>query len=62
MHPNSPSEASKLREKEVSSTANMLAAAGVGFGAESWEEVQEPSMWRGRGVSVEEVEGRVNLL
>ena len=42
MHPNSPSEASKLREKEVSSTANMLAAAGVGFGAESWKEVEGP--------------------
>jgi len=30
-HPNSPSEESKLRDKEVSSTENMLAAAGVGF-------------------------------
>jgi hypothetical protein len=28
---NSPSEASKLKEKEVSSTGNMLAAACVGF-------------------------------
>ena len=32
-HLNSPSEASKLRE-EVSSTENMLAAAGIGFGTE----------------------------
>jgi hypothetical protein len=52
----------KLREKKVSSTANMLAAVGVGFGAESWKEVDGPSMCRGRGVSVEEVEGTANLL
>ena len=29
-----PPEASKLREKEVSSTDNMLAAVGVSFGTE----------------------------
>jgi hypothetical protein len=62
MHPHSPSEAFKLREKKVSSTVNMLPAAGVCFGAESWEEVVGTSMWRGRGISVEEVEGRANLL
>ena len=33
-HLNSPSEASKLREEVVSSTENMLAAAGIGFGTE----------------------------
>ena len=33
-HQYSPSEASKLREKEVSSTENVLAPAGVGFGTE----------------------------
>jgi len=32
--PYSLSEASKLREKEVCSTENMLAAAGVGFDTE----------------------------
>ena len=50
-HQYSPLEASKLREKEVSSTENMLAPAGVGFGTETWEEVKGPSMWIGRGVS-----------
>jgi len=42
-HPNSPSEAveeSKLRDKEVSCTENMLAAACVGFGTEIGEEVE----------------------
>jgi hypothetical protein len=41
-HPNSPSEAveeSRLRDKELSSTENMLAAAFVGFGTEIGEEV-----------------------
>ena len=33
-HLNSPSEASNLREKEVSSTENMLAAACVGSATE----------------------------
>ena len=33
-HLNFPSEASNLREEEVSSTENMLAAAGIGFGTE----------------------------
>ena len=33
-HLNSPSEASKLREKEVYSTENMLADAGLGFGVQ----------------------------
>ena len=33
-HLNSPSDASKMREKEVYSTENMLAAASVGFGTE----------------------------
>ena len=30
----------------------MLAAAGVGFGTEILEEVEGPSMWVGRGVSI----------
>jgi len=54
-HPNSPSKAveeSKLRDKEVSSTENMLAAACIGFGTEIGEEVEGPSMWIGRGVSI----------
>jgi len=54
-HTNSPSEAveeSQPRDKEVSSTENMLAAACVGFGTEVGEEVQGPSMWIGRGVSI----------
>jgi len=41
-HLNSPSEAveeSKLRDKEASSTENMLAATCVGFGTEIGEEV-----------------------
>jgi hypothetical protein len=61
MHPNSPSEASKLREVEASYTANMLAAAGVGFGTENWDEVEELSIWMERGASTE-IEGRANLL
>ena len=48
-HPYSPSETSKLKEKEVSSTENMLAPAGVVFGTE--EEVEGPSMCIVRGVS-----------
>ena len=63
-HPNSPSEAveeSKLRDKEVSSTENMLAAACLGFGTEIGEEVEGPSMWIGRGVSIR-VEDKGNLL
>jgi hypothetical protein len=63
-HPNSPSEVveeSKLRDKEVSSTKNMLAAACVRFGREIGEEVEGPSMWIGRGVSVW-VEDERNLL
>ena len=43
-------EESKLRDKELSSTENMLAAACVGFGTKIGEEVEGPSMWRGRGV------------
>lgn len=34
----------------MSSIENMLAPAGVGFGTEICEEVEEPSMWIGRGV------------
>ena len=49
-HLYSPSDASKLREKEVSSVENRLATAGVGFGT-GWEEVEGLSMWTGRGVS-----------
>ena len=56
-----PSEASKLGEKEVSSTENMLAAVGVSFGTEIWEEVEGPSMWIRRGVSIW-VDDRGNLL
>ena len=62
--PNSPSEAveeSKLRDKEVSSTENMLAAACVGFGTEIGEEVEGPSMWIRRGVTTW-VEDEGNLL
>ena len=53
-HPNSPSEAveSNLRDKEVSSTENLLAAASVGFGRKIGEEVEGLSMWIGRGVSI----------
>ena len=51
-HPNSPSEESKLRDKEVSSTENISAAAGIGFGTQIGEEVEGPSMWVGRGVSI----------
>ena len=39
----------------------MLAAAGVSFGTEIWEEVDGTSMWVGRGVSVW-VDDRGNLL
>jgi hypothetical protein len=63
-HPNSPSEAveeSKLRDKEFSSTENMLAAACEGFGTEIGEEVEGPSMWLGSGVSIW-VEDERNLL
>jgi len=63
-HPNSPSEAVeeyKLRDKEVSSTENILAAACLGFGTEFGEEVEGPSMWMGRGVSIW-VEDEGNLL
>jgi len=63
-HPNSPSEAVeefKLKDKEVYSTENILAAACVGFGTEIGEEVEGPSMWLGRGVSIR-VEDEGNLL
>jgi len=60
-HPNVPSEESKVRDKEVSSTENMLAAAFVGFGTEIGEEVKGPSMWVGREVSIW-VEEERNLL
>jgi len=63
-HLNSPSEAveeSKLRDKEVSSTENMLTAACVGFGTEIGEEVEGPSMWVGRGTSIW-MEDECNLL
>ena len=51
-HLNSPSvEESKLRDEEVFSTENMLAAAFVGFGTQIGEEMVGPSMWVGRGVS-----------
>jgi len=62
-HLHSPSEAvekSKLRDKEVSFTENMLAAACVGFGTEIGKEVEGPSMWIGRGVSIR-VEDEGNL-
>jgi len=61
---NSPSEAveeSKLRDKELSSTENMLAVACVGFGTEIGEEVEGSSIWIGRGVSIW-VEDKGNLL
>jgi hypothetical protein len=45
----------------MSSTENMLAAAFVGFGTEIGEEVEEPSMWVGREVSIR-VEEERNLL
>jgi hypothetical protein len=54
-HANSPSETlaeSKLRDKEVFSTENILAAACVGFGTKIGEEVKGPPMWIGRGVSI----------
>jgi len=60
-HPNSPSEESKLRDKEVFSTENMLAAASVGLRTEIGEEVEGPSMWVGKGVSIW-VEDERNLL
>jgi len=50
---------SKLREKEVSFTENMLAVACVGFGTEIGEEVEGPSMWIGRGVSIWVDEGNL---
>ena len=62
-HPNSPPEAveeSKLRDNEVSSTENMLAAACVGFGTEIGE-VEGLSMWIRRGVSIQ-AEDEGNLL
>jgi hypothetical protein len=52
---------SKLRDKEVSCTENMLAAACVGFGTGIGEEVEGTSMWIGRGVSIQ-VEDEGNLL
>ena len=63
-HLNSPSEAVeefKLRDKEVSCTENMLAAACVGFGTEIGQEVEGPCMWIGRGVTTW-VEDEGNLL
>jgi len=51
-HLYSQSEASKLREMEVSSTVKKLATAGVGFGTGIGEEVEGLSMWVGRGVSI----------
>jgi len=39
----------------------MLAAAAVGFGTQIGEEVEGPSMWVGRGVSIW-VEDERNLL
>jgi hypothetical protein len=60
-HLNSPSEASKLKEQEVSSTENMLDAASVGFDTEIGEEVEWPSMWKGRDDATRVVE-RGNLL
>jgi hypothetical protein len=50
-----------MRDKEVSSIENMLAAACSGFGTEIGQEVEGPSMWIGRGVSVR-VEDKGNLL
>jgi len=49
-HLNSPSEASKLWEKEMPSTANMLGAAGVGFGIDIGKEVEGSSVWITKGV------------
>jgi hypothetical protein len=54
-------EASKLKEKEVSSTENMLAAACVGSVTEIGEEVEGPSMWKGRGDATQ-MEERGKLL
>ena len=45
----------------MSSTENMLAAACVGFRTEIGEEVEGPSMWVGRVVSIW-VEDERNLL
>ena len=61
---NSSSEAVeeyKLRDKEVSSTENKLAAACVRFGSEIGQEVEGPSMWIGREVTTW-VEDEGNLL
>jgi hypothetical protein len=52
---------SKLMDKEVSSTENMLAAACLGFGTEIGEEVERPSMRIGRGVAIR-VEDKGKLL
>jgi hypothetical protein len=54
-------EESNLRDKEVSSTEYMLAAACSGFGTEIGEEVEGSSVWIGRGVSIR-VEDEGNLL
>jgi hypothetical protein len=60
-HLYSPSEASKLQEKVVSFTENVLAVACVGFGTEIGEEVEGPSLWVGRGDKIQ-VEEQGNLL
>ena len=54
-------EESKLRDKELPSTENMLTAACVGFGTEIGEEVEGPSTWIGRGVAIQ-AEDEGNLL
>jgi hypothetical protein len=54
-------EESKLKVKDVSFTENMLAAACVGLGIDIGEEVEGPSAWVGRGVSVM-VDDERNLL
>jgi hypothetical protein len=45
MHLNSPSETFMFKEQEVSSTANVLAAAGMGLIAEICEEVDGMTSW-----------------
>jgi hypothetical protein len=49
----SQSQGSALRKKQVFFKENVLAVAGVSFGTTIWEEVEGPSMWVGRGVSLQ---------
>jgi hypothetical protein len=57
MYLSSPSEAFEftgLKEKEVSSTAEVVTAAGGVWNAEVWEGVGGLPAWTGIGVSVKE--------